>query len=156
MYGECLQCLNHTGWRPLAVCLLLQPTLLRLQVALQWTCLKWALDCMHLPDLSHSVQVLRYSTKAQIQLALCFVPFPGLSISGDHMLGECTLPRHSTSYCLPGPNRWTSWVAAGMSSEVCHVSFQGSWSLATTILMDINRPESQQVLVSYWKPACSL
>ena len=36
-------------------------------------------------------------TQAQIWLSLCglgmhFVPFPGLSGSGDHVLGECTLP----------------------------------------------------------------
>ena len=33
-------------------------------------------------------QVLRYSTKAQNQLGLHFVPFPGLSSSGDQVFGE--------------------------------------------------------------------
>ena len=36
--------------------------------------------------------VLGYSTKAQTQLGLCFVPFIGLSSSGDQVLGERTLP----------------------------------------------------------------
>ena len=39
------------------------------------------------------VQVLRYSTKAQTQLGLCFVPFPGPSSSGDRVLGECSRPQ---------------------------------------------------------------
>ena len=38
------------------------------------------------------VQVLGYSTKAQTWLGLRFVPFPGLSSSGDQVLGKCTLP----------------------------------------------------------------
>ena len=33
------------------------------------------------------VQVLRYSTKAQTQLGMRFVPFPGLNSSGDQVLG---------------------------------------------------------------------
>ena len=41
--------------------------------------------------LASQVQVLRYSTKAQIQLGLRFVPFPGWSSSGNQVLGE-----HST------------------------------------------------------------
>ena len=38
------------------------------------------------------VQVLRYSTKAQTQLGLRFVPFLGLSSSGNQVLGKLTLP----------------------------------------------------------------
>ena len=29
----------------------------------------------------------------------------------------------------------------------------GSWSLAATLLADVNRPESQEDLVSNWEPA---
>ena len=74
-------------------CVLSQSTLLRVQVALQGNCLRWALGCGHFPGLRCSVQVLRYSTKSQTRLGLCFVPFPGLSSSGDQVLGERTLPR---------------------------------------------------------------
>ena len=35
------------------------------------------------------VQVLGYSSEVQIRLALHFVPFPGLSSSGDQVFGEC-------------------------------------------------------------------
>ena len=39
------------------------------------------------------VQVLRCSTKAQTQLGLHFVPFPGLSSTGDQVLGARSHPR---------------------------------------------------------------
>ena len=42
------------GLTPLTMCVLSQSTLLRLQVALQVNCLKWALDCVHFPGLSCS------------------------------------------------------------------------------------------------------
>ena len=38
------------------------------------------------------VQVLRYSTRAQTLLGMRFVPFPGLSSSGDQVLEEHTVP----------------------------------------------------------------
>ena len=38
----------------LTVCVLSLSTLLRLQVALQGNCLRWALGCVHSPGLSHS------------------------------------------------------------------------------------------------------
>ena len=40
--------------------------------------------------------------------------------------------------------------------QVCRASLLGSSSLAETLPVDVNRPESQEVLVSNWKPACSL
>ena len=74
--------------------------------------------------LASQVQVLRYSTKAQIWLGLRFVPFPGPSSSGDQVLGECTLPRWGgTSYHLPGASRLVSWVHSGSAvSDVPCVS----------------------------------
>ena len=67
------------------------------------------------------VQVLGYSTKAQIQLGLHFVPFPGLSSSGNQVLGKRTLPRWAVHLI-------TSLVlaTAGAPSQVCHVSPLGS------------------------------
>ena len=44
----------------------------------------------------------------------------------------------------------------GAPSQVCHVSLLGSRSLAVTLLVDVNRPGSQEDLVSNWKPARSL
>ena len=78
----------------LTACVPSQATLLRLQVALLGT-VRRALGCMYFPG---QVQVLRYSTKAQTRLGLRFVPFPGVSSSGDQVLGERTLP--SWAVCL--------------------------------------------------------
>ena len=35
---------------------------------------------------------LGYSTKAQTQLVVCFIPFPGPSLSHVQVLGKCTVP----------------------------------------------------------------
>ena len=95
-------------------CVLSQSTLLRVQVALQGNCLRWALGCGHFPGLRCSVQVLRYSTKSQTRLGLCFVPFPGPSRSGDQVVGKCTLPWwDSASYHLLHPSHSVSWVYSG-------------------------------------------
>ena len=37
-------------------------------------------------------------------LGMCFMPFPGLSSSGNQVLGEHTLPRCGVSYCFPRPS----------------------------------------------------
>ena len=47
----------------------------------------------------------------QTWLGLRFVPFPGLTSSGDQVLGKCSLPRWcGVSYHLPHPSRLVSWV----------------------------------------------
>ena len=55
MCGECSQCahsvLTTLGLAWLMACVLSQSTLLRLQVALQGNCLKWALGCVYFPGL---------------------------------------------------------------------------------------------------------
>ena len=100
--GSARSVLATVGLLPLTGRVLPQSTLLRLQVALQGNCPKWALGFVHFPGLSHSGSGSWYSTKAQTWLGLCFVPFPGPSTSGDQVLGERTLPRRS--YHLPGPS----------------------------------------------------
>ena len=54
MCGECLQCLDHTGFALAPGMCVSRSILLRLQVALEGKCLKQALGCMHFLDLSHS------------------------------------------------------------------------------------------------------
>ena len=76
----------HWVFPSFTVCVLSHSTLLRLQVALQGNSLKWALGCMHFPGLSHS------GTGSCVpHRGLRFVPFPGLSSSGDQVLGEHTV-----------------------------------------------------------------
>jgi len=101
------------------------------------------------------VQVLGYSTKEETWLGLCFVPFPGSSSSGDQVLGARTHPEvGGVSYHLPHPSGSVCWVYKGAPSQVCCVSllWSWSWSLAAPLLAGVNRPESQEVLVS--KEAC--
>ena len=45
---------------------------------------------------------------------------------------------------------------AGVPSQVCFVSILGRWSPATNFLTDVNRPGSQEDLVSNWEPTCGL
>ena len=75
------------------------------QVALQGNCPKQALCFVNSPGLNCSGLVLGYSTKAQTQLGLCFVPFPGLSSSANQMVGQHTLPGVQ---CILSPTR--SWL----------------------------------------------
>ena len=89
-------------------------SLLRLQVALQGNCLKRALGCVHYPGLNHSGSgsvswVLHKGTDSGMH----FVLFPGLSSSGDEVLGEHTV---SGGLCI----LITSLVPA--SFPVCHKS----------------------------------
>ena len=81
------------------------------------------------------------------------MPFPGLSSSGDQLLGECTIPDEPcvliTSLVaaarFPGCTRRTQ-------SQVCCVSPLGSWSQAGILLADVNCPGSQEEVVNKWKP----
>ena len=98
----------------------------------------------------------RYSTKAQTWLGVRFVPIPGQSSSGDQVLGRCTVPG---GLCILitslVPATWFPGCAARAPSQVCCVSPLGSWSLAATLLVDVNCPGSQEHLVSNWEPAHS-
>ena len=86
-----------------------------------------------------------------------FVPFPGPRSSGDQVLDEHTVPG---GLCVlitsPVLAAWFPGCAARVLSQVCCVSPLGSWSLAATLLVYVNCPESQEDLVSNWKPAPSL
>ena len=73
----------------------------------------------------------------------------------------CALPR---SKQVRWPGSWRVWslqliaspvpatrfsgCTTGAPSQVCRVSLLGSWSLAVTLLADVNHPESQEVFVS--------
>ena len=85
--GSARSVLATLGLPLLTWCVLSQSTLLRFQVALQGT-------GPVLRALPRSKPLrFRFSTKAQTQLGLRFVPFPGPSSSGDQVLGERTLLR---------------------------------------------------------------
>ena len=64
------------GLPPLMACVLSKSTLLRLQVALQGNCLKWALGCVHFPGLSHSGSGSQVFHKGTDSIGLAFCAFP--------------------------------------------------------------------------------
>ena len=93
----------------LTVCVLSQSTLLRLHVALQGNCLRWALGCMHFPGLSHSGSGSWVLHKGTDSVGPVFCALPRSSSSGDQVHGERTLPRWGrVSYHLPCPSRSVS------------------------------------------------
>ena len=101
-------------------------------------------------------------TQTQFWLSFCglgmhFMPFPGLSISGDQVLCDHTVPGGLcvliTSPVLAA--RWP-WCAARVRSQVCRMSPLKNSSQAATLLADVNHPGSQEDAVSSWEPAHSL
>ena len=132
--GECFQCLNHTGFAPAHV--LSQSTLLRLQVALQGSYLKWALGCMHFPGLSRSGSGSPQRRRLGWTCILC-PSFPALSNSGGQVLGERALLRCGASYYLPHPSCWVSCSRNAVSGVPCVCSgeliswLRPSWRLSS-------------------------
>ena len=99
MCGECLQCLDHTGFALAPGMCVSRSILLRLQVALEGKCLKQALGCMHFLDLSHSgsgSQVLHKGTDL-VGPAFCALPRseqlrqPGACQAYSPQVGRCVL-----------------------------------------------------------------
>ena len=111
---------------------------------------KAALGCVHFPGLSRSGSGSRALPKGAdlVGPGLCALPR-----SEQHRrpgAWEARSPEVAgASYHLRRPSRWSGWQRAP-------VSLLASWSLAATLPKDVNRPESQEVLVSNQKPAHSL
>ena len=85
--GMCSQCLSHTGPAPThGACSLPAHTtqVLGCSARNPWP----ALGCLHLPGLSRSGSGTRVGLRGQTRLGLRFVPFPGLSSSGDEVFGK--------------------------------------------------------------------
>ena len=123
----------HSVWTTLGLLqltahVLSQSILLRLQVALQGNCLKWALGCMHFPGLSHSGSgswVLHKGTDL-VWRAFCVLP------RFEQLRQPCAWRLHtpqvgSASYHHPSPSLLVSWVCSG--SAVSGVSCVSSGEL---------------------------
>ena len=116
----------HWVCLPLTACVPFQSTLFRLQVALPG---KWALSCMHFPDLRHSGSGSWVLHKGTDSVGPAFCAFPDPSSSGNQVLGECTLPRSGEGVRLissPVPVARFPGCAAGTPSQACYVSPLGS------------------------------
>ena len=99
------------GLPPLTACVLSRSTLLRLQVALQGNCLRWALGCVHFPGLSRSgscSQVLHKSTDL-VGPVFCALPRSEQLRQLGAWQGH-TPQVGGASYHLSGPSCLVSWV----------------------------------------------
>ena len=155
MCGECCSISATLGLPPLTACVLSQSTLLRLQVALQGNCLKWALDCMRFPGLSHSGSGSRVLDKGTDSFGLAFCALP----RSKQLRRPGAWWAHTPQVrCVlsPLPSQCCFLCTVGAPSQVCHVSLLGSLSLAATLPVDVNRTGSQEDLVNNWEPAHSL
>ena len=102
------------GLPPFIAPVLSLSTLLRLQVALQGNCLRWALGCVHSPGLSHSCSGSQVLPKGADLVGPVFCALP----RSEQLRRPGTWLAHSpevvhSSYHLPGPSRSISWVAVG-------------------------------------------
>ena len=74
----------------------------------------WALVCMHSPGLSCSSSGSQVLHKGADLVSLPFASIPGLSSSGEQVLGAYSRPQlKAVTYPLPGPSCLVFWVYNG-------------------------------------------
>ena len=132
-------------------------TLLRLRVAQQGNCSKWALHFVHFPGLrcAGSGSWVFHKGTDLVGCAFCALPRSEQLRRPGAWWAHC--PRWAVCLNhLPVPAAQFPRCAVRAPSQVCHVSPLGSWSLAATLLADVNLPGSQEDLFSNWEPAHSL
>ena len=118
------------GLLRLMACVLSQSTLLRLPIALQGNCLKWALGCVHLPGLSCSGSGSWVLHKGADSVGQAFYAFP----RSEQLRRPGAWRAHSpqvggASYHLPGPCHWVSQVCC--ESTVSSVPYVSSGELVS-------------------------
>ena len=149
MCGERLQCLGRPGFAPAQAVCAFQVCTAQAPGCSAGNCLKQALGCVHLPGLRRSgsgSRVLHWGTDS-VGPVVCALP------RSEQLRRPGAWPAQSPQVrCVlsPPPSQPLS------ASQACRVSPLGSWSLAATLLADVNHPESQEDLVSNWEPARSL
>ena len=144
----CSQCLGHTGSAPAySVCAFPVYTA-QAPGCSAGNCLMRALVYMHVPGLSHlgSGSRVLHNGADFVGPAFCTCPrpeqlrWPGAWWTRSPPGGGCILSPISAARF--------SGCTMGMPSQVWPVSLLGSWSLAATLLANVDRPESQEILVS--------
>ena len=116
----------------------------------------WALGCVHFPYLCFSgsgSQVLHkgIGSVGSDFCAQVLCPSQVWAAQVTRCLASTRSP--GVVHLSTSPVPAAQFPGCAAASQVCHVSLLGSWSLATT---DVNRPGSQEDLVSDWEPACCL
>ena len=121
--GERMNCPGHTEFASAHGVCAFPVTLLRLRVALLGTCLMRARGCMHFLDLHHSGS--RVPHKGIDSVGYAFCALPGMSCSGDQVVGERTFPSWVVHLITcPIPATHFPGCTAGASCHV-HVSLLG-------------------------------
>ena len=156
MCGECLHRQATLGLPPLTACVLSLSILLRLQVALQGNCLKWALGCVHVPGLLCSGSGPHVLHKGTDSVGPAFCAFPRSEQLQWPAWWVHSPQVGSVSYHLLVPAPGFPGCSARVPSQVCRVSPLGIWPLTVTLLVGVNHPGSQEGCVSNWEPAHSL
>ena len=122
-----------------------------------WNCLRWALDCVHFPGLSHSGSGCFSGTPQRLRLGwtclLC--PSSVRAAQASRGLASTVTLRCGASFHLLHPSHSVSWVAAGVPVSGMPCVSSGELTPVATLSADVNHPESQEVLVGKWEPACS-
>ena len=143
--GECSQCLGHTGFAPAqgGVCVFL------VYAAQAPGCSAGEL-CKVGPELrallrSKPLKFRLLGTLQRHRLGWACVLCPSQVRAAQ--MTRCLAVRLITSLV---PAAWFPVCAAGVLSQVCHVSPLGSWSQAATLLADVNNTGPQEDLVSNW------
>ena len=98
--GECLQCMDHTEFAPAHwhfPGVLSRSTLLRLQVALQGNCPKWALNFVYFPGLSCSGSASQVLHKGTDMAGPVFCALPSLEQLRQPGVWQVHLPRWAVS-----------------------------------------------------------
>ena len=121
-------------------------TLLRLQVALPGNCLRWALGCVHFPDLCYSGSGSQVLHKGTDSVGPAFCALPRLEQLRQPGAWQAHSPQvGSASYHLPGPGH--------SGSTVSGVPCVSSGELISGCDLPGRCPGSQEDLVSSWEPA---
>ena len=112
---------------------------------------------MHFPGLSCSGSRSWVLCNDTDSIGCTFLPFSGPRSSGNQVLGEHIVPG-GLVILITSPVRaaWFPRCAARAPFQVYCMSRLGGWSQAVTLLADVNRPGSQEDVVSKWETAHSL
>ena len=156
MCGECLQCLGHTEFAPShSVCAF--PVYTAQAPGCSARELSKTSPGLHALPRSMSLKFRFLGTAQRHRLSWACLCWPS-------QVQAAQVTRCLVSTLSPGvvhlitslfPAAQFPRRTAGVPSQGFHVSPLGSWSLAGTFLVDVNRPGSQEDLVSNWELACS-
>ena len=156
MCGECLQCMDHTGFAPAhGACAFLVFTA-QASGCFAGELSKVGPGFMYFPGLSCSGSGSRVLHKGTDSVGHVFCALPRSEQLRRPSAWWAHCPRWAVHLIFLVPAIRFPGCTPRAPSQVCCVSPLESWSQAATLLADVNFLGSQEDLVSNWKPAHSL